>query len=176
LINNKDLMLEKKSVCESEVFEELYSDHSKSLYNFAFYKTGNSAQSEDLVQEAFIKMWNNCVKIIFEKAKSFLFTVVNNQFLNDVAHKKVVLNYRKQGVKESTNENPEFLLEEKEFLNKLQTTISNLKEGQREVFLLNRIDKKTYKEIAEILSISVKAVEKRMHLALKQVREQIGNI
>jgi len=169
-------MLEKKSVCESEVFEELYSDHSKSLYNFAFYKTGNSAQSEDLVQEAFIKMWNNCVKIIFEKAKSFLFTVVNNQFLNDVAHKKVVLNYRKQGVKESTNENPEFLLEEKEFLNKLQTTISNLKEGQREVFLLNRIDKKTYKEIAEILSISVKAVEKRMHLALKQVREQIGNI
>ena len=38
------------------------------------------------------------------------------------------------------------------------------------------IDKKTYKEIAEMLSISVKAVEKRMHLALKQVREQIGNI
>ena len=169
-------MLEKKSVCESEVFEELYSDHSKSLYNFAFYKTGNSAQSEDLVQEAFIKMWNNCVKIIFEKAKSFLYTVVNNQFLNDVAHKKVVLNYRKQGVRESTNETPEFILEEKEFLIKLQTTISNLKEGQREVFLLNRIDKKTYKEIAEMLSISVKAVEKRMHLALKQLREQIGNI
>ena len=176
MVNNNGLMLEKKSVCESEVFEELYSEHSKSLYNFAFYKTGNSAQSEDLVQEAFIKMWNNCVKIIFEKAKSFLFTVVNNQFLNAVAHKKVVLNYRKHEVKESTNESPEFLLEEKEFLNKIQTTISNLKEGQREVFLLNRIDKKTYKEIAEMLSISVKAVEKRMHLALKQVREQIGNI
>ena len=174
--HNKGFMSEKKSVCEAVVFEELYSEHSKSLYNFAFYKTGDSAQSEDLVQEAFIKMWNNCAKIIFEKAKPFLFTVVNNLFLNQVAHKKVVLNYAKQGVKESTNESPEFILEEKEFMNKLQGAIADLKEGQREVFLLNRIDKKTYREIAEMLSISVKAVEKRMHLALKQLREQIGDI
>jgi len=169
-------MSEKKSVCESNVFEELYSEHSKSLYNFAFYRTGNVAKSEDLVQEAFIKMWNNCAKIIFEKAKSFLFTVVNNLFLNQVAHQKVVLAYNQQGGKEATNETPEFLLEEKEFMDKLQNAIAGLKEGQREVFLLNRIDKKTYKEIAELLNISVKAVEKRMHLALKQLRSEIGNI
>ena len=80
------------------------------------------------------------------------------------------------GKKESTNENPEFLLEEKEFMDKLQNAISDLKEGQREVFLLSRIDKKTYKEIAEMLSISVKTVEKRMTLALKQLREKVGNI
>lgn len=169
-------MSENKSVCESSVFEKLYSEHSKSLYNFAFYKTGNAPKSEDLVQEAFIKMWSNCAKIIFEKAKSFLFTVVNNLFLNQVAHQKVVLNYNQHGGKESTNESPEFLMEEKEFMDKLQNAIGGLKEGQREVFLLNRMDKKTYKEIAEMLSISVKAVEKRMHLALKQLREQIGNI
>ena len=169
-------MLEEKSVCESKVFEEIYSEHSRSLYNFAFYKSGNTAQSEDFVQEAFIKMWNNCAKIIFEKAKSFLFTVVNNLFLNQVAHHKVVLNYASLGGKNTTNETPEFLMEEKEFMEKLQRAISSLKDGQREVFLLNRIDKKTYKEIAEMLSISVKAVEKRMHLALMQLREQVGNI
>ena len=61
-------------------------------------------------------------------------------------------------------------------MDKLQNAISDLKEGQREVFLLSRIDKKTYKEIAEMLSISVKAVEKRMTLALKQLREKVGNI
>lgn len=174
--NKKAFMIEEKSVCESKVFEELYSEHSKSLYNFAFYRTGNAAKSEDLVQDAFIKMWDNCAKIIYEKAKSFLFTVVNNLFLNQVAHQKVVLNYAKQGVKEATNESPEYLMEEKEFMDKLQNAIADLKEGQREVFLLNRIDKKTYKEIAEMLSISVKAVEKRMHLALKQLREKVGNI
>jgi RNA polymerase sigma-70 factor (ECF subfamily) len=87
-----------------------------------------------------------------------------------------VLKYNQIGRKEATNETPEFLLEEKEFLDKLQVAISDLKEGQREVFLLNRIDKKTYKEIAEMLEISVKAVEKRMHLALVQLREKVGKI
>ncbi|WP_139957239.1 RNA polymerase sigma factor [Flavicella sediminum] len=167
-------MSENKSVCEAQVFESIYTNHSKSLYNFIYYKCGNQAQAEDLVQEAFIKMWNNCAKVIFEKAKSFLYTVTNNLFLNEVAHKKVVLKYNQIPVNDATNESPDFLMEEKEFMDKLQNAISNLTEGQREVFLLNRIDKKTYKEISEMLNISVKAVEKRMHGALVKMREKIG--
>ncbi|MFC2109665.1 RNA polymerase sigma factor [Bacteroidota bacterium] len=168
-------MSEKKSVCETTVFESLYTSHSKSLYNFIYYKCGNEAQAEDLVQEAFIKMWKNCAKVIFEKAKSFLYTVTNNLFLNEVAHKKVVLKYNQIPVNDATNESPDFIMEEKEFMDKLQKAISDLTDGQREVFLLNRIDKKTYKEIAEMLEISVKAVEKRMHGALVKMREKIGN-
>ena len=49
--------------------------------------------------------------------------------------------------------------------------IADLPENQRIVFLMNRLDKKTYKEIAELLDISVKAVEKRMHKALKELRK-----
>lgn len=167
-------MSEEKSVCESKVFEDLYSSHSKSLYNFIYYKCGNEDQAEDLVQEAFIKMWNNCAKVIFEKAKSFLYTVANNMFLNEVAHKKVVLKYNQIPTTDSTNEDPEFILEEKEFMVKLQNAISDLTDGQREVFLMSRIDKKSYKEIAELLNISVKAVEKRMHGALLKMREKIS--
>ena len=69
-----------------------------------------------------------------------------------------------------------FLFEEKEFMKKLQDAIAILPEKQREVFLLNRIDKMTYKEIAVLLNLSVKAVEKRMHNALIVLREKIGNI
>ena len=65
-------------------------------------------------------------------------------------------------------------MEEKEFLKKLQTCISNLPEKEREVFLLSRKDKKTYREIAEIIGITQKAVERRMHLALLKLREQLG--
>jgi RNA polymerase sigma factor (sigma-70 family) len=61
-------------------------------------------------------------------------------------------------------------LEEQEFKQQLEKAISDLPEGQREVFLLNRIDKKTYREIAEMLGVSVKAIEKRMHKALKALR------
>ena len=85
-----------------------------------------------------------------------------------------MLKYNQIPVKETTNENPEFVLEEKEFMEKLQHAISNLTDAQREVFLLNRIDKKTYREISELLGVSVKAIEKRMHGALVKLREQLG--
>jgi len=48
-----------------------------------------------------------------------------------------------------------------------------LSEKQRTAFLLHRIDNRSYKEIAEILNISVKAVEKRMQKALEGMRKQI---
>lgn len=169
-------MGDKKSVCKPEVFESVFNEHAETLRNFMYYKCGDANLAEDFVQESFVKLWKNCAKVVFEKAKSFLFTVANNLFLNDLSHKKVVLKYRSEQTKDYTNENPEFLLEEKEFMTKLQNAIAALPEKQREVFLLNRIDKKKYKEIADILGISVKAVEKRMSLALKTLRNEIKNI
>jgi len=75
-----------------------------------------------------------------------------------------------------TNQSPEYLLEEEEFKHTLQKAIASLSEAQREVFLMNRIDGKKYREIAEILDISQKAVEKRMSGALKILKDQIENI
>jgi RNA polymerase sigma-70 factor (ECF subfamily) len=97
-------------------------------------------------------------------------------FLNDIKHQKVVQNYRKHNENKSTNESPEFIMLEKEFMEKLESTIDNLPEKQREVFLMNRIEKMKYKEIALHLDISVKAVEKRMHQALVVMRKEIGDV
>ncbi|CAL2103124.1 RNA polymerase sigma-70 factor, ECF subfamily [Tenacibaculum sp. 190130A14a] len=164
------------NVCNPKVFEDVFKKNAETLRNFMYYKCGNMDLAEDFVQESFVKLWDNCSKVIEEKAKSFLFTVANNLFLNNVAHKKVVLKHQKNAKPSITNESPEFILEEKEFLVKLEKAIQDLPEKQREVFLLNRIDKKKYKEIAELLGISTKAVEKRMSQALKTLREKIGKI
>lgn len=166
----------KKSVCESNNFKFLYETYSDNLFGLLLYKCGDKDLANDLVQEAFVRLWTNCSKIIFDKAKSFLFTVGNNLFLDDYAHKKVVLAHKKLPVQSTTNEDPEYLLEEQEFLVKLKSAIQDLPVKQREVFLMSRIDKKKNRVIAEELNISVKAVEKRMTLALKQIRTQIKGI
>lgn len=65
---------------------------------------------------------------------------------------------------------------EDEFKDKLEMAISNLSEKQREVFLMNRIDKMTFGEIALELEISVKAVEKRMGIALRTLKEDVEEL
>ena len=92
-------------------------------------------------------------------------------FLNEIKHQKVVQNYQKHNGNDSTNESPEFIMLEKEFMEKLESTIDNLPEKQREVFLMNRIEGLKYREIAERLKISQKAVEKRMSQALLHLRK-----
>ena len=162
--------------CDEKKFSTFFQKNSKLLNNYIYYKCGNLELANDIVQDAFLKFWNNCQKILPGKAKSFLFTVANNLFLNEYSKSKVILNFKSNLGKNYTNESPEFLLEEKEFGAKLQNAISNLTEAQRTTFLMNRIDGKKYKEIAEILEISVKAVEKRIHNALINLRKQIENI
>ena len=169
-------MKDTENVCKEHIFNQVFKDYGKTIRNFIYYKCGDSAQADDLVQEAFIKLWQNCAKVPIGKAKSFLYTVANNTFLNEVAHKKVVLKHAQLQPKKVDGQSPEFLLEEKQYLKKIENAIANLTEGQRTAFLMNRIDGKKYKEIAEILGISVKAVEKRMSQALAALRTDIENI
>jgi RNA polymerase sigma-70 factor (ECF subfamily) len=170
---NKNLQ---DNICESQLFERLYKKHAKNLHDFLYYKFGDHLNPQDKVQEAFIKLWQNCGKIAPAKAKSYLFTTANNLMLNAVAHQKVVLKHHKQPQKHSTNESPEFVLQEKEYHQKLQNAIANLTEAQRVAFLLNRVEGKRFKEIAELLDISTKAVEKRIYGALKKLRKDIKEL
>lgn len=168
---------DKNNLCDENHFNHFYLKNVQSATNFAYYKCGDSDAALDLVQDAFTKIWENCSKIDFTKVKTYLLTTVNNLFLNTIKHNKVVLAYAKKTPNlDTNNQSPEYLLEEEEFKIKLQNAISSLTEAQREVFLMNRIDGKKYREIAEILEISQKAVEKRMSSALKTLKEQIENI
>lgn len=162
--------------CDEKLFSSFFTKHISTLHSFVYYKCGNQALASDISQEAFVKFWENCSKIIPNKAKSYLFTIANNLFLNEYAKQKVRLNFEKIPQEKSNIESPEFLLEVAEFDQKLQAALNKLTEAQRVAFLLHRIDGKSYKEIAVFLEISVKAVEKRIHKALKSLREQIDEL
>lgn len=166
-----------ETCCEKSVFSKLHQRYAKDLHDFIYYKFGEQHNPKDKVQEAFLKLWENCKKIAPNKAKSYLFSVANNTTLNVIKHKKVVLNYElNSNHKSSEHQDPQFVLEEKEYLDKYQKALSNLTEEKRAAFLLNRVEGKKHKEIAEILGISRKAVEKRIYSALDQLRKEIDGI
>ena len=164
-----------QDVCKESTYSALFNANSKTVFNYIYYKFGNEEKAHDAVQEAFVKLWENCAKVTPEKAKSYLYTVANNLYLNVIKAEKVRLKYADKSLK-TTNESPEFLMEENEFKAKLDSALNDLPDNQRSTFLLNRIDGKKYAEIAEMEGVSVKAVEKRMHLALKSLRDKIDGI
>ena len=169
-------LTDNKSVCEEKLFNEVFRTQAKDLYQFLYYKFGQDNNPQDLVQEAFVKLWNNCHKVPLSKARSFLFTVANNQMLSNLSRKKTAMKYA--AIKPATQDiqSPHFLMEEKEYGESLQSALAELSEEQRVAFLLNRIEGKKHKEIAEMLGISKKAVEKRIYTALAKLREKVDHL
>ena len=81
------------NVCEEEVFSSLFKTNSKTVFNYIYYKFGNEEKAYDVVQEAFVKLWENCAKVSPEKAKSYVYTIANNLYLNVIKAEKVRLKY-----------------------------------------------------------------------------------
>lgn len=161
------------SLCNSKIFEDVYSRYSDDLFNFLYYTLGDKNKAEDVTQNVFLTLWEECKNVTLEKVKSYLFTLGRNKSLNLIKHDKVVFNFRSE-VNNSINlEAPDYQIEYNEYKKLLENTIGELNEGERQVFLMNRIDKKKYTEIAEELGLSVKAVEKRMHNALAHIKAKL---
>lgn len=132
----------------------------------------HSADAADLVQEAFLKLWNNCAKVEESKSKSFLFTIVNNLFIDNYRKGKTQLKIKENYKPSHTPETPQYKMEMEEFKEKLENCISTMPTLSKEVFIMHRFDSMKYREIAEYLNISIKAVEKRMHKALLHLSEK----
>lgn len=155
-------------------FENIFNTWYNPIRNFIFYKSGNIQIAEDITQETFMKIWEKRQNIKEETVKSLLYTIANNIFLNQIEHQKVHLKFALNiQPSDIVKENPEFELEIKEFDKKLQNAINSLDDKKRIVFLMNRIEKYTYNQIAENLGITVKAVEKRMEKALAYLRKEV---
>lgn len=161
------------NVCDEKVFSTLYNQYSKDLHDYLYYKFGSQLDINDKVQDAFIKLWNNCKDVLPSKARAYLFKVAKNMMLNEFKHRKVVLKYQEINHKTYSNETPQFLLEEEQFFKNYQKALSSLSEEQRIAFLLNKVEGKRFKEIAEILNVTTRVVEYRIYTAFKLIKEKV---
>ncbi len=158
---------------ESE-YRKLFEEYFAAIRNYIYFKTSDRDLAEDIAQDTFVKLWENRARIDKRTVKSFLYTISGNLAINQLKRQQLQYKFVNQLSDQSSHESPAFQLEMKEYESKLQGVIASMPNGSREVFLMNRIEDMKYKEIAERLGISVKAVEKRMSKALQIIREKLN--
>lgn len=161
-------LLEKIRNGDSNAFRILFFRYHQKLVDFSYYRTKNLEVSKDLVQEIFTKTWISRENLDPKKSiKSYLYKSLTNQIINFFNSSSAkTLKFDDSILRSSSNHNDD--LE-----NKIDifTAIEKLPEQLKTVFMLSRIEGFKYSEIAEICSISVKAVEKRMTKCLKILRK-----
>ena len=154
-------------------FKMIYDTHFDDLRRYLIYRSGNQDLSGDIAQNVFMKVWTKKIEIASGNIKSLLFKMATDEFISHIRKKKVEKEYI-----ESVNlrlirepDNNDDLLEKKVLF---QKALNQLPEKQKTALLMNKMQGLTYKEIAEVLNLSQKAIEKRIGLAIKALKQNIN--
>lgn len=158
-------------------FDYLFNKYYRGLCVFACRMIASTAESEDLVQDFFVRILENRKNIRIETSvKSYFIRSVHNRCLDYNAHKRLILNYEQHQLSRMTESDYlEYPLLDSELAQKLDLAIQNLPDGLRSTFLLNRFDGLKYQQIALKENISVKAVEYRISKALGFLRKELSD-
>ncbi len=154
-------------------FKMIYDTHFDDLRRYLIFRSGDQDLSVDIAQNVFMKVWTKKIEIASGNIKSLLFKMVTDEFISHIRKKKVEKEYI-----ESVNlrlirepDNDDDLLEKKVLF---QKALNQLPEKQKTALLMNKMQGLTYKEIAEVLNLSQKAIEKRIGLALKALKQNLN--
>lgn len=160
-------------------FDRVYELYSHKLFSFVFKILKNEAETDDIVQEVFVKIWESRNKLNdYKLLNSYIFTIAYNNSI-DLIRKKINSNKYLEKLKNSSViQIAPTTISEIEFneLNiQVEKLIANLPERQKQVYQLHRKEGLTYPEIAEQLGISKNTVENHMVKALKYLRQNVDN-
>ena len=154
-------------------FKMIYDTHFDDLRRYLIYRSGDQDLSKDIAQNVFMKVWTKKIEIASGNIKSLLFKMATDEFISHIRKKKVEKEYTEsidlKLIREADNNDD--LLEKKVLF---QKALNQLPEKQKTALLMNKMQGLTYKEIAEVLNLSQKAIEKRIGLALKALKQNLN--
>jgi RNA polymerase sigma-70 factor, ECF subfamily len=164
---------------DKSALEELFNYFYPRLYNFskAFLKLEEGI--DDILQEVFIRIWQNRKKINNDETfNSYIFTITRNLLLNELRSRLNDQKTKEKILKKSVAE--EFLLSEQieyqELKEKINGMVTELPERQQEVFILSRVEGLSHREIAKKLDIAEKTVEYHISQSIAALKKKLKEL
>ncbi|WP_066627306.1 RNA polymerase sigma-70 factor [Labilibacter marinus] len=166
---------------DKKVYESVYFEFFDVLYHLALQYLRREDIAKEVVQDAFVKLWENKGAIENNSnIKNLLYTITKNNCLNHLRNEKVVAKYldnirhlELQFQYDALSKLSDDAIIFEELQEKLNAAIEKLPEKIKQVFIMSRFQELKYREIADKLSISQKTVESRMSKALAFLRKDL---
>lgn len=156
-----------------KIFDLLFTN----LTQFAFSLVKSKDIATELVDEIFIRLWNKRENILsIENIRIYLYKATKNSSLNYLsrqANRNLYEPFDDINIQLKEEQNPESLMINNEMLNKIRQAVEALPPRCKIIFKLIREDGLKYKEVAEVLNISVKTVDAQMVIAVSQIKEKL---
>ncbi|MEG1499434.1 MAG: RNA polymerase sigma-70 factor [Bacteroidales bacterium] len=184
-MNNKEKNLTALlKVGNEAAFKEFYLCFYKAVLYYVSHYIQNSESAKDIAQESFFYLWENRDKLDPSKGcKSYMLSIARSKALNYIRDTKYSISYvgddKVQMEFELHADLKDYTFNaiiNKDLLKVINDEIAKLPQKQRDVIILSRKKYCSHKEIAQILQISVKAVEYRLMSALSKIKKNIENI
>lgn len=166
-------------VCNNDdkgAYERLYCRLYPNLLRFAYSKTANLEESEDIVQDILLQLWNRRHKIILiERLESYLIKAVKYKVLDQIGKQKNQAIYMQSIDLALTTytTDTDFLVRESLFKDYIDHALNSLPPRMREAFLLSRENGLSHEEIAIQLGISQHTVATHIKNALKILKKKL---
>jgi len=154
-------------------FKVLFDSYYDSVRSYLFYRGAEKEQASDLAQDVFLRIWEKQLDIDPKTALRLLYKMAGDMFVSRYRRENLEMNYRKALRNETDDNSPMDQLQYKELHANYTKVLAGLGEKQRTVFLMARMDGLKYHEISERLNLSIKAVEKRMNIALGYLKKAL---
>lgn len=146
-------------------FHSVYERHAQDLYRFALYLSGNRAVAEDLVADAFVRLWTASGDIRNETIKGYLLTIVRNLYFTSRRHTARQVPLDEVDVVADVAASIDVRLEQREELARVREMLGTLSDVDRSALLLRALHAMPYDEIARALEISTAAAKVKVHRA-----------
>src|SRR5215831_17814047 len=163
---------------DENAFTQLYLRFGKKLILFGVSLVRSKEISEELVEDVFVKLWANRARITeIENIAVYLYVAVKNKALNKLSQKANELitapfDYLDTSLDEFVA-NPYDLMITSEMMERMHEVIEALPPRCKMIFKLIREDGLKYKEVAEILNISINTIDAQMAIAVKRIAEAV---